>query len=91
MGQGLGSDANTAGQAGAAALPGPLRYAAFGSGGGGGMAAAAAGQTPGGSAGGAVAQPHAAAANMGMPMGLAALAPLLALVGKAVKDRSSER
>ena len=90
MGQGLGSDANAAGQAGAAALPGPLRYAPSGSGGGGGMAAAA-GQTWGGSAAGAVAQPHAAAANLGMPMGLAALAPLLALVGKAVKDRSSER
>jgi hypothetical protein len=55
------------------------------------MAAAAAGQTSGSSAAGAVAQPHAAAANMGVPMSLAALAPLLALVGKAVKDRSSER
>ena len=39
----------------------------------------------------AAAAPQAAQANVGVPMGIAALAPLLALVGKAVKDRSSSR
>jgi WXG100 family type VII secretion target len=89
---GQGSGASTSSQDAVAALPGPLRYAAIGAGGGGTKAAVAAAQMPGSSAAGtAAAASPARQANIGVPMGLAALAPLLALVGKAVKDRSSER
>jgi WXG100 family type VII secretion target len=78
------------GQAVGAALPKSLRYTAS-AGGGAGIKAAAMGSEMRGAAAApaAAATPQAAQANVGVPMGLAALAPLLALVGKAVKDRSS--
>jgi hypothetical protein len=36
-------------------------------------------------------QASASTAGIGIPMGLAALGPVAALVGKAIKDRSEDR
>ena len=88
-----GSSMGASSQGATAALPAALRYSAIGVSGA-GIRAVTGAETPGSSAFGAgvaAAAPQAAQANVGVPMGLAALAPLLALVGKAVKDRSSDR
>ena len=42
---------------------------------------------PGPSGGGPIQQAAAQQAGLGLPMGIAALGPLVALVGKAIKDR----
>ena len=63
---------------------GPLRYESSGmsSGGTAGAARLLGGSVPAG--------PAAAAGNSGLSMGLAALGPLIALAGKAIKDRSQK-
>ncbi len=77
----------------AAAVPGPLRYAGAGGGvaaGPMGAAGSQAGQMGGGgSGGGGAAKPAQSSAGLGML--LTALGPLAALMGKAIKDRASER
>ncbi|PKO23705.1 MAG: hypothetical protein CVU38_02425 [Chloroflexi bacterium HGW-Chloroflexi-1] len=89
FGQGYGAGAGS--QAAAALPPGPLRYQSIG---GAGSLGAAVKATPasvaaqGGAGSGAAAGQLAAQANVGIPMGLAALSPFLALLGKAIKDKS---
>jgi WXG100 family type VII secretion target len=90
-GQGQGTGAGAAGAAEkAAVVPGPLRYAG-GSVAAPAAAAGAAGPAGAMSAGGGAARQAAKGADMGLGMGLTALAPLFALMGKAIKDRASGR
>ncbi len=92
-GAGAGQGGGAGGDAAAGRVPEPLRYQPLGSG---VMAAPAAGSGAaagmqaghGGMVSGAA--PAAAKGNLGIPTGLAALGPLVALLGKAIKDRTSK-
>ncbi len=92
-GAGAGQGGGAGGEAAAVRVPEPLRYQPLGSG---VMAAPTAGSAAaagmqaghGGMVSGAA--PAAAQSNLGIPTGLAALGPLVALLGKAIKDRTSK-
>jgi hypothetical protein len=75
------------------APPGPVRlvYQAMGGGSAGGEQSGRVFTNFGSGGGGALPAPQVAQANMGLPLGLAAVSPLVALLGKALQRKSDER